>query len=96
MHAKIVLLYENEAGKALCDTASRIIAEAAVSFGHTFTLPVRRCPAQDTVPDDVLAAYAAGLSSVRGQMADWGLDEGELLDVTDVTPDDIAALAEGR
>lgn len=54
MHAKIVLLYENEAGKALCDTASRIIAEAAVSFGHTFTLPVRRCPAQDTVPDEVL------------------------------------------
>ncbi len=55
MHAKIVLLYEKEAEKALCDTASRIIAEAAVSFGHAFTLPVRRCTAQDMVPDDVLA-----------------------------------------
>ena len=70
MHAKIVLLYENEAGKALCDTASRIIAEAAVSFGHTFTLPVRRCPAQDTVPDDVLelCAQSQGIIAASADM----------------------------
>ena len=82
MHAKIVLLYENEAGKALCDTASRIIAEAAVSFGHTFTLPVRCCPAQDTVPDDVLELYreagalpAPALDSLITQVRELDMDE---------------------
>lgn len=45
------------------------------------------------VPDDVLDAYADGLCAIRSTLVDWGLDESELLDVTDVTQADIAELA---
>ena len=45
------------------------------------------------VPADVLDAYAQGLCDVRDTLVAWGLDEGELLDVTDVTEADIDALS---
>lgn len=49
-----------------------------------------------SVPDDVLDAYAEGLCEVRDTLVSWGLDQSELLDVTDVTDADIDALAANR
>lgn len=49
-----------------------------------------------SVPDDVLDAYAGGLVGIRDTLVEWGLDRSELLDVTDVTEDEIDALAENR
>lgn len=34
-------------------------------------------------PDEILESYAAGLCSIRGILAEWGLDESEVVDVTD-------------
>ena len=43
MRGKIVLLYETERGKALCDIASYVLTQVAVAFGHALTLPVKKC-----------------------------------------------------
>ncbi len=45
------------------------------------------------MPADVLDAYARVYPDVRDTLVAWGLDEGELLDVTDVTEADIDALS---
>ena len=42
MRGKIVLLYETERGKALCDIASCVLTQVAVAFGHALTLPVKK------------------------------------------------------
>lgn len=49
-----------------------------------------------SVPEDVLDAYAEGLCSIRDTLVGWGLDRSELLDVTDVTDEDIGAIASNR
>lgn len=48
------------------------------------------------VSDDVLDAYADGLANIRDTLVGWGLDSSELLDVTDVTEEEIDALVENR
>lgn len=55
MRAKIVLLYESERGKALCDIASYVMSQLAVTFGHTLSMPLRRCDRSSDVTDDVAA-----------------------------------------
>ena len=71
MRGKIVLLYESERGKALCDTASFVLSQMAVTFGHTLSMPLRRCGRDGQVTDDVLAlcedaaAVLAGESGMR-------------------------------
>ncbi len=66
MHGKIVLLYDNEVGKCLCDAASRVLAAVAVAFGHRFALPLKRCPAASDAPDDVLDACADAMGVLAG------------------------------
>lgn len=63
MRAKIVLLYETEQGKALCDIASYVLAQTAVAFGHTFTLPVKHCKRGLEISDEALelCGDAAGI-----------------------------------
>ena len=53
MRAKIVLLYESERGKALCDIASQVLSQIAVNFGHTLSMPLRRCDRAAEVSDDI-------------------------------------------
>lgn len=48
------------------------------------------------VPDDVLGVYADGLAVIRDTLVGWGLDRSELLDVTDVTEEDINEIAKDR
>lgn len=48
------------------------------------------------VPDDVLEVYVDGLAGIRDTLVGWGLDESELLDVTDVTDEQIASIATNR
>lgn len=67
MQGRIVLLYENETGKCLCDAASRILSAVAVSFGHRFTLPVKACPDAVQAPDDVLDACVEAIGVLAGQ-----------------------------
>lgn len=43
MREKIVLLYEDNNGKILCDVASRVLAAVSLSFGHSFVISVRQC-----------------------------------------------------
>lgn len=54
MRAKIVLLYETETGKKICNAASRVLAQTAVAFGHTISLPVRQCAHSEGVSDELL------------------------------------------
>ena len=54
MRAKIVLLYETETGKKICNAASRVLAQTAVAFGHTISLPVRQCAHSEDVSDELL------------------------------------------
>ena len=55
MREKIVLLYEDENGKVLCDVASRVLTAVSLSFGHTFVVSVKCC--RDTeIDDDTLDA----------------------------------------
>ncbi|MBQ7455142.1 MAG: hypothetical protein IJS53_01755 [Clostridia bacterium] len=71
MAEKIVLLYETDYGKAVCDAASRVLAQVAVAFGHALTVPVMRCEAVEEVGDGVLdlcdgaGAVLAGESGMR-------------------------------
>ena len=53
MRGKIVLLYESERGKALCDIASQVLSQIAVNFGHTLSMPLRRCDRAAEVSDDI-------------------------------------------
>lgn len=53
MRVKIVLLYENDLGKTLCEVASRILTAISLSFGHSFVVSMRRTSARD-VEDAVL------------------------------------------
>lgn len=71
MQAKIVLFYESEAGRALCDAASRVLAETAVAFGHTLTLPVIMCKRGQEISDEALdaCADAAGVLAAESGMS---------------------------
>ena len=64
MNEKIVLLYETEQGKALCDVASRVLAQVAVAFGHTLKLNVKRSRGELT--DEVLDLCADTKAVVAG------------------------------
>ena len=50
MREKIVLLYEDNNGKILCDVASRVLTAVSLSFGHTFVVSVKCC--RDEEMDD--------------------------------------------
>lgn len=50
MREKIVLLYEDNNGKILCDVASRVLTAVSLSFGHTFVVSVKGC--RDEEMDD--------------------------------------------
>lgn len=67
MRGKVVLLYETEAGKLLCDMASRVLTEIAVAFRHTLTLPVKRCPVAADVTDEALDLCADALGVLAGE-----------------------------
>lgn len=71
MRGKIVLLYETERGKTLCDIASGVLAQVAVAFGHSLTLPVKQCAPEAEVTDEIvdLCADAAGILAGDGDMA---------------------------
>lgn len=43
MREKIVLLYEDDNGKILCDVASRVLTAVSLSFGHSFVVSVKCC-----------------------------------------------------
>lgn len=47
-------------------------------------------------PGDVTSAYAEGLVKLPETLAGWGLDAYRLLDVTDITPEKLAALEQGQ
>jgi len=70
MRAKIVFLYESETGKALCDAVSRVLAETAVTFGHTLSVAVQRCEGAE-VSDALLdlCADAAAVMAAESDMA---------------------------
>ena len=55
MRKKIVLLYENDSGRMLCDVASRVLMALSVAFGHNFVVSVRYTHA-DEVEDAILDA----------------------------------------
>ena len=65
MNEKIVLLYESDRGKALCDVASRVLAQVAVAFGHTLKLNVKRC--EGALSDEVLDLCADTKAVVAGE-----------------------------
>lgn len=67
MRGKIVLLYESERGKALCDTASFVLSQMAVTFGHTLSMPLRRCGRDGQVTDDVLALCEDAAAVLAGE-----------------------------
>ena len=71
MRGKIVLLYETERGKALCDIASYVLTQVAVAFGHALTLPEKRCEQAAEVSDEIidLCADAEGILVGDGDMA---------------------------
>ena len=48
------------------------------------------------VSDEVLEACAQGLVDIRETLVGWGLDPAELLDVTDVTDEQINALTSNQ
>lgn len=55
MREKIVLLYEDDNGKILCDVASRVLTAVSLSFGHTFVVSVKCCR-EEEIDDDTLDA----------------------------------------
>lgn len=66
MRVKIVLLYENDTGKALCEVASRILTAVSISFGHSFVVSMRKTTAheiEDPILDACLEADAVLASS---------------------------------
>ena len=71
MRGKIVLIYQSEKGKALCGIASQVLAEIAVAFGHTLTLPVKRCDGAPETVDTLLEMSdgAAAFVAVESSMA---------------------------
>lgn len=74
MHGKIVLLYETETGRVLCEMASRVLAEIAVAFRHTLSLPVRRCPGA-ALDDDTLNLADGALAILCGESSLRALGE---------------------
>lgn len=54
MGHKVILLYESDRGSVLCDMASAVLSQAAVSFELAFKLPVRRCARGQEIGDDIL------------------------------------------
>ena len=61
MRLEIVLLYENDQGKALCEVASRVLTSVSVSFDHSFVISTRYTCAhevEDSVLDKCLEADA--------------------------------------
>ena len=67
MRGKIVLLYESERGKALCDIASEVLTGVAVAFGHQFIMPMRRCDRSPEPGDDVLDLCDGALCVLAGE-----------------------------
>jgi len=57
MRMKIVLLYESDNGRLLCDIASRVLMAISVAFGHNFVVSVRYTHAAE-VEDAILDACA--------------------------------------
>ncbi len=55
MREKIVLLYEDEIGKMLCDVASRVLTAVSLSFGHSFLVNVKSC-GEEEIDDETLDA----------------------------------------
>ena len=67
MRGKIVLLYESERGKALCDAASAILTQIAVAFGHTLSMPMRRCDRSAALTDDIADLCAGATCVLAGE-----------------------------
>ena len=67
MRGKIVLLYESERGKALCDAASYALTQIAVAFGHTLSMPLRRCDRSKEVTDDIADLCDGALCILAGE-----------------------------
>ncbi|MBQ9196033.1 MAG: hypothetical protein IJ157_02225 [Clostridia bacterium] len=67
MRGKIVLLYESERGKALCDAASYIITQVALAFGHTLSMPMRRCDRSPALTDDIADLCGGALGVLAGE-----------------------------
>ena len=68
MCEKIVLLYEDDNGKILCDVASRVLTAVSLSFGHTFVVSVKCCREEeidDQTLDACMEAQAILLSSAQ-------------------------------
>ena len=66
MREKIVLLYEDNNGKILCDVASRVLTAVSLSFGHSFVISVKGCcdeEMDDALLDTCLEADAILASS---------------------------------
>lgn len=55
MRERIVLLYEDENGKTLCDVASRVLTAVSLSFGHSFVVGVKCCRDEE-IDDETLDA----------------------------------------
>ena len=55
MRERIVLLYEDNNGKILCDVASRVLTAVSLSFGHTFVVSVKGCQ-EEEIDDATLDA----------------------------------------
>lgn len=53
MRKKIILLYESEKGKAVCDMASAVLSQIAVAFEHAFFMPMYKCRGA-VIPDDIM------------------------------------------
>ena len=69
MREKIVLLYEDNNGKILCDVAARVLTAVSLSFGHSFVISVRQCC--DTEIDDQtldVCMEADAILTTSGQM----------------------------
>ena len=67
MRGKIVLIYESEQGKSLCDAASSVLTQLAVAFGHTLSMPMRRCDRSAEVTDDIAALCDGALCILSGE-----------------------------
>ena len=66
MRGKIVLLYESDQGKALCNAASRVLTQVAVTFGHPLTVPLRCCD-QAEISDELLDLCADADAVLAGE-----------------------------
>ncbi|MBR5232486.1 MAG: hypothetical protein IKW00_09630 [Clostridia bacterium] len=62
MRKKIVLLYEDDCGRLLCEVASRVLTAVSLSFGHTFSVSVRCC--RDEEIDDAALTVCSEADAV--------------------------------